>query len=129
MDKENSDPYASTARWLAESGKRPSPDARGLKPAPESSEMLLQYLEEQTGRSLRSREDIRHFISDLTEHSQERLKESRNRQLVRDAALLAVLAFSVLQFYYMDFFLQIDRLNRVTVFLPTRDLAHRDART
>jgi hypothetical protein len=129
MDEQNSDPYASTARWLAESGRRPSPDAHGPKPPPESSETLLQYLEEQTGRSLRSREAIRHFISDLTERAQKQVKSDRHRQLVRDSALLAVLVVAVLQFYYMDVFLQIDRLNRVTVFLPSRDLAHHDVRT
>lgn len=122
MNEDNDDPYEGTARWLVEAAGRSSPP----QPLPATSDSLLHFLEEQTGRSLRTREAIAQFVSELATHEEVQARSARRHQLIRDSALLAMLAVAVLQFYFADVYLQIGRLNKITTFLPAYHAKHPD---
>ncbi|MBF6570726.1 MAG: hypothetical protein IVW54_17815 [Candidatus Binataceae bacterium] len=117
---EDQDPYEGAAQWLAESGRRPWPDspAQCQVAARESSEELLTYLEECAGRPLRSRAAIKQYVADLRSPSQVATARKLD-QLLRETALLAMLTVAVLQYYYMDVFLQIGNISHLAVYLPS----------
>ena len=47
------------------------------------------------------------------------------RRMVREIALLVVLAFSYLHYYYWEVQLEIAKLNEVRTFIPTKDVKRR----
>ncbi|SRR6266540_786790 len=86
---------------------------------PESREELLKHLEDLTGRTFRTREDVRNFV--VTTLAQEKEKQTRLARVWRaikhtTLLLLAVLAF--VQYYLMDTLLQMTSLRGLTVFVP-----------
>ena len=125
---EDQDPYEGAAQWLAESGRRPWPDlpAQREAAARESSDELLTYLEECAGGRLRSRAAIKQYVAELRSQSQVATARKRH-QLLRETALLAMLTLAVLQYYYMDVFLQIEHISHLAVYLPS-PASHQDRR-
>lgn len=101
------------AQWLKESGRRQD-SARGASPAE-----LLGYLEELTGKSLRSREDVRLYLSAQKKGERERRRVDMAKRTVREAVLLLVLGVSVAQYLYVDLLLQAETLQRVIYFVPS----------
>ncbi|MGA8006552.1 MAG: hypothetical protein WCA17_10660 [Burkholderiales bacterium] len=124
MNEQNDDPYEGTTQWLVDSARRRSPEEDKPQPATESSEELLQFLEERTGRSLRSRKAIERYIAESVEGVRANTKRGYRTQLILDSTLLLGLVVAILQYYYWDVFLQMDKLERITIFVPAKDLAH-----
>ena len=103
------DPGADVTAWLKEVGKRVVAGPANGRQA-ESAEELLDYLRTVTGRTIRTREDIRALLEAeriVTEQSLAR------RRLWRESVLLFLLAGAYLQYYYWDVQLQIEKLPRV----------------
>jgi hypothetical protein len=71
-----------------------------------SPEELLRYLEELSGRTLQTREDIRKYVSDRA-------------GTVREGLLLLVTTFAFLQYYFLDVMVQIEQLPHMVVFVPS----------
>ena len=107
------------ADWLVDAGRRRFPSL----PAdpPESSEDVLAYLEQLTGRRLRSRAAIGQFLGDLAADEARRAQEVVRRRTIRDGLLLVLLAASYLHYYYWDTNLKIALLPEMKVFVPIKD--------
>ena len=87
--------------------------------APQSREELLRELEEATGQTFRSREDIRNFVAAASGQKEAKRVRSERRWIIAKHATLAVfLALAVVQYYSFDVLLQILSIRGVTVFVP-----------
>ena len=87
----------------------------------DNREELLRHLEELTGRSFHSRDDVRHYVDERRRQEFDLL--ARKGQLwrtVKQTALLATFSIAFLQFYFMDTMYQISTLQQVQVFVPVR---------
>ena len=90
-------------------------------PDTERREELLRHLEELTGRSFHSRDDVRRYVDEMRRQESELL--ARKGQLwstVKQSALLAVFVVAFLQYYLVDTLYQISTLQQVQVFVPVR---------
>jgi len=89
----------------------------------ESPEELIRQLEETTGRTFRSREDVRRFAEEYLRERQAQLDRISSRwRMVKQIALFASLALAFLQYYLVDTLYQIVSLRETTVFVPVRAL-------
>ena len=87
----------------------------------ESPEELLRQLEETTGRTFRSKEDVRRFAEEFLKDRQSRLDRISNRwRMVKHVALFASLVLAFLQYYLVDALYQIVSLHETTVFVPVK---------
>ncbi len=85
----------------------------------ESSQELLAHLEELTGRSVRTRADIRAYVEEVDAAT--RLRMSRvasSWNTAKHTAELTLLLFAFLQYYVADVLLQIVSLPQIAVFVP-----------
>jgi hypothetical protein len=103
------------AQWLREIAR-----GRPVVPAvpAESGEGVLQYLEQKTGRKLRSRLAVDAYLQDLEAQESAAHRRGMRRGIVRGAILLALVAAAYLQYYYWDVKLEIASLPGVEVFVP-----------
>jgi hypothetical protein len=129
MFEQGEGPREGTAQWLVELIQRKWPESNGPGRASESSEELLQIVEERAGRSLRSRKAIDKYFDEPTERSRQRTRSESRRQLIRDSVLVGVLAVSILQYYFLDVSLKIQKLESVPVYVPVNSLAHNKIHT
>ena len=106
------------ARWLQEVGRRRSS-------AP-SREDLLDHLEKVAGRKIKTPQDIRDYVNELTRKAQSR---SRIQQRFKNIVLAVLLLVSLLQYYFIDVRLQILSQPSLTVFIPTKSSPQSGART
>lgn len=83
-----------------------------------SHEELLRYLEEVSGRSLRTREAIKQYIEELTSRKPGDAPNVRRWKLVENATWLVLLAFSFLQYYFLEVLNEISLYRSVTFFGP-----------
>lgn len=107
------DDNADLARWLEDSGRR------RVARLDESPEGLLKYLEDLTGTSLGSREDIAQYFAKLKLEESRRRKAEEKRRVLREAVLLVLLGLALGDYYYWSLQLQIDSLQKVFFFVPS----------
>lgn len=114
------------AQWLKEAGQRARAAAReaGAEPSDEhynSPASLHRYVEELAGRKLQSHAEVLHFLREVAGSQPEAHAARERRRMVREIALLVVLAFSYLHYYYWEVQLEIAKLNEVRTFIPAKD--------
>jgi hypothetical protein len=117
------------ARWLQEVARGRTkiimqPPRELIPDSSESSEDVLKYLEQLTGRELRSREAVDGYLKELAKDEIERTRVATGRRIVREALLLGLLSAAYLHYYYWDVSLQIASLHQVRIFVPVNE--HRD---
>src|SRR3989337_2742987 len=80
------------AQWLQEVGRR--------RNAPKDPDEALRiHLEQLAGRTIRTREDITEYVSELSDKA--RGKRTRSQQ-VKNALLGVLLVIAILQYYFID---------------------------
>jgi hypothetical protein len=115
------------AQWLAEAGRRAQPQARGTVPlygddTYNSPASLHKYLEELAHRKLQTHAEVLAYLSEVAGSQPEAHAAREHRRMVREIALLALLAISYLHYYYWDVQLQIAALNSVSTFIPAKEV-------
>jgi hypothetical protein len=85
----------------------------------ESSEALIQYLEQVSGRALRSREDIRRYLDEVSRSSGPRRSLLHT---LKQGMWLTLLAVAYLQYYFLDVLNRIENMPEVRVNLPMTKL-------
>ena len=118
------------AQWLKEAGARARAAARESAAGPgdehfNSPASLHRYLEELAGRKLESHAEVLHFLREVAGSQPEAHAARERRRMVREIALLVVLAFSYLHYYYWEVQLESAKLNEVRTFIPTKDVKRR----
>ena len=111
------------AAWLKDVGRRKwcppqLTESDQNKSATESSESLFTYLQELAGRELRTREDVRRYVDELSAANLEADRTQRRRHLVKDTVLLLCLLAAYIQYNFLDVTLQIARLPSTVIFIP-----------
>ena len=86
----------------------------------ESREELIQHLEQMTGRSLKTREDIQAYVREVSARRAADQPSVRRWLSVKKATLIALLAFGVIQYYMLDVMLEIVSMRTTTYFVPAR---------
>ncbi len=98
-----------------------------VEAGPESREELLKHLEDLTGRSFRTREDVRNFVAaTLAQGKEKQTRLARVWRATKQSTLLLLVVLAFVQYYLMDTLLQMTSLRRLTVFVP---VTARDVRT
>jgi len=87
---------------------------------PESREELLQHLEKLAGRALRTREEIQAYVREAAARKAADQPSVRRWLMVKKMTLIALLAFSFLQYYILDVLLEITSMHRTVYFVPVR---------
>jgi hypothetical protein len=85
---------------------------------PETREELVQHLEKVTGRTLKTRADIRAYVREVAERKAADQPSVRRWLNAKRITLVALLAFGVLQYYILDVMLEIASLPSTTFFVP-----------
>ena len=85
---------------------------------PESREELVQHLEQLTGRSLRTRADIQSYVREISARQPTDQPSVRRWVRAKKLTLVALLAFSVIQYYILDVLLEIASMRSTTFFVP-----------
>ena len=86
---------------------------------PESREEILKHLEDLTGRSFRTREDVRNYVAaSLAQGKEKQTRLARGWRAVKQSALLLLVVLAFVQYYLMDTLLQITSVHGLTVFVP-----------
>ena len=125
MSGEENNAGEQLAQWLKEAGRRTHEDnAGGARTVGaeddtyNSPSSLHRYLEELAGHKLQSHAEVLQFLKEVAGSRPEAHATRERRRLVREMALLLVLALSYLHYYYWDVQLQIAGLRSVNVFIP-----------
>lgn len=87
---------------------------------PETREELVQHLEKLTGRTLRTREDIQAYVREVSARKPADAPSVRRWLQLKKIALIALLAFGVIQYYILDVMLEIVSMPSTTFFVPVR---------
>jgi hypothetical protein len=85
---------------------------------PESRAELLAYLERLSGRKLRTREDVHHYVEEVSTRKPEESRWVRFWREAKDVTWLVLLAFAFLQYYFTDVMTQVFTLQQVKFFVP-----------
>lgn len=88
-----------------------------------SHEELVRFLEEQSGRSIRSREDVRAYLAELVERKAGSGPLARFWLKAKQATLFGLLAFAFVQYYLFDVFVQILTVRENIYFVPVIEKA------
>ena len=75
-------------------------------------------MEELAGRQLKTHADVLSYLREVAGSQPEAHAMRERHRMVRELALLALLAISYLHFYYWDVQLQIAALNSVRINMP-----------
>lgn len=126
MSDIDDDPGGQLAEWLKEAGRRApaksrDPDGAEADDSYNSPASLHRYLEELAGRRLSSHTEVREFLREVAGTQPVAHRELERRRMVREVALLFLLALSYLHFYYWEVQLEIAALNSVRTFIPAKD--------
>lgn len=111
------------AQWLKDAGRRAQSRAHN-EAAPEGDDTynspasLHRYLEELAGRKLQTHTEVLEFLKQVAGTQPQGYREHERRRMVRELALIALLALSYLHFYYWEVQLEIAALNSVNVVVP-----------
>ncbi len=84
----------------------------------ETREELVQQLEKLTGRTLKTREDIQAYVREVSARKAIDEPSVRRWMKAKQATLLVLLAFGVLQYYLVDVLLEIVSMRCTTFFVP-----------
>jgi len=111
------------ALWLKEAGRRAQPRVEAEPPTDSdqtynSPASLHRYLEELAGRKLQSHAEALEFLREVSGTQPVNHAARERRRMVRELALLALLAVSYLHYYYWEVQLQIAALGSVRTFIP-----------
>ena len=85
---------------------------------PATREQLVQHLEQLTGRSLRTREDIQSYVREVSARKASDQPEVRRWLQVKKLTLVVLLAFGFMQYYILDVMLEIVSMHSTTFFVP-----------
>lgn len=114
------------AQWLKEAGRRAQSQARS-EAAPDGDDTynspasLHRYVEELAGRKLQTHAEVLEFLKEVAGSQPQGYREHERRRMVREVALIVLLALSYLHFYYWEVQLEIAALNSVKVVIPTAE--------
>lgn len=89
-----------------------------VEPATESSEALIQYLEQATGKKLRTREDVRRFLDEIAARKPDESPAERFWRTAKEGTWLLLLVAAFLQYYFMDILIQVNSMPEIRVNLP-----------
>jgi hypothetical protein len=111
------------APWLKEAGRRAqsptqSDAAADADETYNSPASLHRYLEELAGKKLQTHTEVLEFLKQVAGSQPLGYREHERRRMVREVALIALLAVSYLHFYYWEVQLEIAALNSVNVVVP-----------
>lgn len=113
------------AQWLKEAGRRAqtrvhdaATDGDDTYNSPAS---LHRYIEDLAGRKLQTHAEVLEFLKEVAGRQPQGYREHERRRMVREVALIAVLALSYLHFYYWEVQLEIAALNSVKVVIPAAE--------
>lgn len=111
------------ADWLKEAGRRAQTRARDDAAAEQddtynSPASLHRYLEELAGRRLQTHAEVLAFLKEAAGGQPQGYRAHERRRMVREVALIVLLAISYLHFYYWEVQLEIAALNSVNVIVP-----------
>jgi hypothetical protein len=110
-------------QWLKEAGRRAQSRVHG-EAAPEGDDTynspasLHRYVEELAGRKLQTHAHVLEFLKEVAGSQPHGHREHERRRMVREVALITLLAVSYLHFYYWEVQLEIAALNSVNVVVP-----------
>ena len=85
---------------------------------PESREQLIQHLEQLTGRTLKTREDIASYVREASARRAVDQPSVRRWLKAKQVTLIALFAFGVIQYYILDVMLEIVSMRSTTFFVP-----------
>ena len=85
---------------------------------PESREELIKYLEQMSGRSIRTREDIKAYLDEVAARKAADEPSVRRWQQAKTITLIGLATFAFVQYYMVDVMVQILSLRETTVFVP-----------
>lgn len=92
---------------------------------PESREELLHHLEEVTGHSFRTHDDVRRFVVEMeTQKAAKQKRSASGWRAVKTTTLLILLSLSFVQYYLADALLQTVSLREMTFFVPVKADLH-----
>ena len=111
------------AQWLKDVGRRaglaaPAAAAADGDETYNSPASLHRYLEELAGKPLGSHAEVLNYLGEVAGAQPQTHYMRERRRMVRELALIGLLALSYLHFYYWDVQLQIAALNSARVFVP-----------
>ena len=114
------------AQWLKEAGQRAQSKVQGEAAGDgddtyNSPASLHRYVEELAGRKLQTHAQVLEFLKEVAGSQPQGYREHERRRMVREVALIALLAISYLHFYYWEVQLEIAALNSVNVVIPALD--------
>jgi hypothetical protein len=88
------------------------------KKEPESREELIKYLEQVSGRSIRTRDDIKAYVDEMAARKAEDQPSVRWWRRAKTVMLIGLTAFAFIQYYMMDVAVQMMSLRENTFFVP-----------
>lgn len=91
----------------------------GERQAENRAELLL-HLEKIAGRTLRTREEIQAYVREVAAHTAADRPSVRRWLQVKKITLVALLAFSFMQYYMLDVLLEITSMHSTVFFVPAR---------
>lgn len=114
------------AQWLKEAGRRAESKTQSENAADgddtyNSPASLHRYVEELAGRKLQTHAQVLEFLKEVAGSQPRGYREHERRRMVREVALIVLLAISYLHFYYWEVQLEIAALNSVKVVIPASD--------
>lgn len=124
------------ATWLKEAGRRAQSNVKAQDAAAadrddtfNSPASLHRYLEELAGRKLQTHAEVLGFLKEVAGGQPQGHREHERRRMVREVALIVLLAVSYLHFYYWEVQLQIAALKGVSVLVPATQAPRPRTRT
>ena len=130
MSSDNQGDGEILAQWLKEAGRRAQAQAQAQAQSEavadgddtyNSPASLHRYVEELAGRKLQTHAELLEFLKEVAGSQPQGYREHERRRMVREVALIALLAISYLHFYYWEVQLEIAALNSVNVVVPAPD--------
>jgi hypothetical protein len=86
----------------------------------ESRAELVLHLERLTGRTLRTRAEIKDYVREVAAHTATERPSVRRWLQVKKFTLVALLAFSFMQYYMLGVLLEITSMHSTVFFVPAR---------
>lgn len=122
MSEDCKDPGLELAQWLRDVGRRRLPQG-GVCSGEEgerarTSEEILQLLEREAGRRIRSGAELERFLHQVSMRDPEATRGYRRQRIIRETVLLAVLVVAVLQYYFLRVAIEIATLPHNIIYLP-----------
>lgn len=130
MSGDNQGDGETLAQWLKEAGRRAQAQAQAQAQSEavadsddtyNSPASLHRYVEELAGRKLQTHAEVLEFLKEVAGSQPRGYREHERRRMVREVALILLLAISYLHFYYWEVQLEIAALNSVNVVVPAVD--------